>query len=68
MLAQHRMLPWFFFQGIQTSFTGKPYIFVIFRGGGGGGGGGGGVSGPPIPPLNPHMVSMCERITRNTQS
>ena len=40
------------FQGIRTSTAKKPYIFVIFQVGGGGGG----VSGPPIPPLDPHMV------------
>ena len=54
MLAQHRMLPWFFFQGIQTSFTGKPYIFVIFRGGGGAGGGRGGVRTPYPPSESAH--------------
>ena len=33
-------------QGIQTSIAKKSYIFVIFQGGG---------SGPPFPPLDPHM-------------
>ena len=37
------------FQGIRTSIAKKPYIFVIFRGGGGGG------SGPPVPPLDPNL-------------
>ena len=47
------------FQGIRTSIAKKPYIFVIFQGGGGGGGGGGeGGSGPPVPPLDPHMHSL----------
>ena len=40
------------FQGIRTSISKKPYIFVIFRGGGGWGGG-------PPPPLNPRMGT-CE--------
>ena len=31
-------------------------------------GGGGGARTPCPPPLNPHMVCMCERTTRNTQS
>ena len=35
------------FQGIWTSTAEKPYIFVIFLGGG--------VSGPPVPPLDPLM-------------
>ena len=35
------------FQGIRTSIARKPYIFVIFQGGGG--------FGPPVPPLDPHM-------------
>ena len=33
-------------QGIQTNIAKRPYIFVIFQGGG---------SGPPIPPLDSHM-------------
>ena len=37
------------FQGIRTSIAKKPFIFVIFQGGG---------SGPPVPPLEPHMVNM----------
>ena len=36
------------FQGIWTSVAKKPYIFVIFQGGGGG-------SGPHIPPLDPRI-------------
>ena len=38
-----------FFQGIQTSKSKKPYIFVIFRGGGGG----------VQTPLAPHMRLMA---------
>ena len=38
------------FQGIRTSIAKKPYIFVIFQGGG---------SGPPVPhPGSAHEVSM----------
>ena len=48
MNAQHRMLA-AIFQGIRTCIARKPCIFVIFRGGGEGG------SGPPVPPLVPHM-------------
>ena len=39
------------FQGVRTSIARKPYIFVIFQGGGG--------SGPPVPHptlLDPHMI------------
>ena len=40
-------------QGIRNSIVQKPYIFVIFQGGG---------SGPPVPPLDPHMFpTMCPR-------
>ena len=35
------------FQRIRTCIARKPYIFVIVQGGGG--------SGPPVPPLGPHM-------------
>ena len=35
-------------QGIRTNIAKRPYIFVIFQRGGGG-------SGPPVPPLDPHM-------------
>ena len=38
------------FQGIRNCIARKPYIFVIFHGGGGG-------SGPPVPPLDPHMLT-----------
>ena len=38
------------FQEIRTSIAQKLYIFVIFRGGGGG-------SGPPVSPLDPHMLT-----------
>ena len=34
-------------QGIRTNIAKKPYVFVIFQGGGG--------SGPPVPPLDSHM-------------
>ena len=37
------------FQGIRTSIAKKPYIFVIFQGGGGGG------LDPMSPPPDPHM-------------
>ena len=49
------------FQGIRTSITEGPYIFVFFFWGGAG-------LDPLPPPLNPHMVCMCKRTTRNTQS
>ena len=49
MMAQHWMLG--IFQGIRTSISKKPYIFVAFHGGGGGGGGG----PDPLPPLDRHM-------------
>ena len=37
MMAQHWMLAWKLcdIQGIRTSIAKKPYIFVIFQGGGG---------------------------------
>ena len=38
MMAQHWMLVWYsstIFQGIRTCIARKPYIFVIFQGGGG---------------------------------
>ena len=60
------MLDWYLFQGIRPSIATKPYILVIFQGGGvrtpgvfwGGGSGPpaffwGGGSGPPVPPLDP---------------
>ena len=36
------------FQGIRTNIARKPYIYVIFQGGGGG-------VRTPVPPLDPHM-------------
>ena len=47
MMTPHCMLAWWLcdFKGIRTSTAKEPYIFVIFQGG----------SGPPVPPLDPHM-------------
>ena len=42
------------FQGIQTSIAKKPYIFVIFQGGGGG--------LTPVPPLDSNMFTQIERV------
>ena len=42
------LVPLCFFQGIWTSIAKKPYIFVIFHGGGG-------VRPPVSPPLDPPM-------------
>ena len=39
------------FQGIRSSIAKKPYIFVIFQGGGGGG------SGSPVSTLDPPMAT-----------
>ena len=49
-LKYHTLNAGLVLQGIRTSIAKKPYIFVIFQGGGG-------VSGPPVPPLDPHIVS-----------
>ena len=48
-------------QGIRTSVATckKPYIFVIFQGRG---------SGPPVPPLDPRMLSMNTRVLNCTLS
>ena len=50
-MAQHLMLAWYLcdFQGIWPSIANRPYILVIFQGGGG--------SGPPVIPLDPHTVN-----------
>ena len=44
------MLDWkpCYFTGIRASIAKEPYIFVFFQGGGG--------FGPPVPPLDPHML------------
>ena len=43
------------FQGIGTRIDMKPYIFVIFQGGGG-------VGPPAPPPLDPHMEHINMRL------
>ena len=50
MMVHYWMLAWQLcdFQGMQTSIAMKPYIFVIFKGGG--------VQLPAPPPLDPHMM------------
>ena len=51
MMAQHWMLNWKLcdFKGLRTSIAKDTFIFVTFQGGGG--------SGPPVLPLDPHMIS-----------
>ena len=49
-----------FFQGIRTTIAKKPFIFVIFMGGGG--------SVPPVPPMDPLRLSSRTNAQYNNSS